>query len=110
MCRAVGVSLTWLLPCMVECCASCPDHLPLRLPTHAAKVGMYKLEAEADAMWSVVQKQANKPWSWLAMDATTRQIIAFPVGDRSRKRAKALWRESPAVYQEHAICHTDQYE
>jgi len=25
MCRAVGVSLTWLLHCMVECFACCPD-------------------------------------------------------------------------------------
>jgi IS1 family transposase len=26
-------------------------------------------------MWSFVQKKANKQWIWLAMDATTRQII-----------------------------------
>src|SRR6516165_5045672 len=26
ICRAVGVSLTWLLPCMVACFASCPAH------------------------------------------------------------------------------------
>jgi hypothetical protein len=26
MCRAVGVSLTWLLHCMVECFATCPEH------------------------------------------------------------------------------------
>ena len=50
---------------------------------------MYKLEAEADEMWSFVQKKANKQWIWLAMDATTRQIIAFHVGDRSRESAKA---------------------
>jgi insertion element IS1 protein InsB len=71
---------------------------------------MDKLEAEADEMWRFGQQKANKPWIWLAMDATTRQIIAFPVGDRSRASAKALWSESPAVYQEHAIFHTDQYE
>ena len=61
-------------------------------------------------MWSFVQKKANKQWLWLAMDATTRQIIAFHVGDRSRESAKALWGVIPAVYQEHAIFHTDQYE
>src|SRR5215813_12129453 len=71
---------------------------------------MYKLEAEANEMWSFVQKKANKQWIWLAMDATTRQIIAFHVDDRSRESAKALWSEIPAVYQEHAIFHTDQYE
>ena len=110
ICRAVSVSLTWLLHFMVEGFASCPEHLHLRLPTRPAKVWMYQLEAEADEMWSFVQKKANKQWIWLAMDATTRQIIAFHVGDWSRESAKALWSELPVVYQEHAIFHTDQYE
>jgi len=43
------------------------------------------------------------------MDATTRQIIAFHVGDRSHESAKALWAAIPAVYQKHATFHTDQY-
>ena len=110
ICRAVGVSLTWLLHFMVECFASCHDHLHLRLPARPAKVWMYKLEAEADEMWSFVQKKANKQWIWLAMDATTRQIIAFHVGDRSRESAKALWATISEVYQDHATFHTDQYE
>jgi len=71
---------------------------------------VYKLEAEADEMWSFVQKKANKQWIWLAMDATTRQIIAFHVGDRSRESAKALWATIPEVYQDQATFHTDQYE
>jgi insertion element IS1 protein InsB len=94
---------------MVECLASGPTHLPVRLPASPAKVRIYQLEAEADAMWSLVQKKANTQWIGLAMDATTRQIIAFHVGDRSRESAKALWGASPAVYQAHAILHTDQY-
>src|SRR5215475_5275022 len=87
ICRAVGVSLTWLLHFMVECLASCPDHLHVRLPTSPATVLIYQLEAEADEMWNFVQKKVNKQWIWLAMDATTRQIIAFHVGDRSRESA-----------------------
>ena len=82
----------------------------MRLPTSPTKVLLYKLEAEADEMWGFVQKKANKQWIWLAMDATTRQLIAFHVGDRSRESAKALWDKIPKVYQEHAIFHTDQYE
>jgi insertion element IS1 protein InsB len=31
---------------------------------------------------------ANKQWIWIAMDAKMRQVIAFHVGDRSRKSAK----------------------
>ena len=108
MCRAVGVSLPWLLHCMVECFATCPAHLHARLPASPAKVWVYKLEAEADEMWSFVQKKANKQWIWLAMDATTRQIMAFHVGDRSRASAQALWAALPEVYQDHATFHTDQ--
>jgi len=40
-----------------------------------------RLEVEADEMASFVQKKANKQWLWIAMDATTRQVIAFHVGD-----------------------------
>ena len=43
------------------------------------------------------------------MDAKSRQIIAFHVGDRSRDSAQALWASIPAVYQHHAKFHTDQY-
>ena len=49
---------------------------------------MSRLEAEADETWSFVQKKANKQWIWIAMDATTRQIIAFHVGYRSGMRGK----------------------
>ena len=48
-----------------------PHHLYVRLPASSAKVLIYKLEAEADEMWSLMQKKANKQWIWPAMDATT---------------------------------------
>jgi insertion element IS1 protein InsB len=110
ICRAVGVSLTWLLHFMVECFAACPDHLHVQPPTRPTDVVLRRLEAEADELWSFVQKKANKQWLWLAMDARTRQIIAFHVGDRSRDSAKALWTKIPLVYREQARFHTDQYD
>jgi insertion element IS1 protein InsB len=110
ICRAVGVSLTWLLHFMVECFAACPDHLHVRLQSSPSDVVLLRLEAEADEMWSFVQKKANRQWIWIAMDATTRQIIAFHVGDRSRASAKELWAKIPLVYREQATFHTDQYE
>jgi insertion element IS1 protein InsB len=90
ICRAVGVSLTWLLHFMVECFATCPDHLYVRLPNRPTDVVLLRLEAEADEMWSFVQPKANKQWIWIAMDAKTRQVIAFHVGDRRRDSAKEL--------------------
>ena len=110
ICRAVGVSLTWLLHFMVERFAACPDHLHVQLPVSPTDVVIRQLEAEADEMWSFVQKKANKQWIWIAMDAKTRQIIAFHVGDRSRDSAKQLWAKIPLVYREQATFHTDQYE
>jgi insertion element IS1 protein InsB len=109
ICRTVGVSLTWLVHFMVECFTACPHDLHVPLPAHSTAVLLSRLEAEADAMWSFVQKKANKQWMWIAMDATTRQIIAFHVGDRSDKSGQALWANIPLVYREQGMFHTDQY-
>jgi len=68
-----------------------------------------RLEVEADAMASFVQKKANTQWIWLAMDAKTRQIIAFHVGDRSRKSVKKLWAMIPQAYRQPATFYTDHY-
>jgi insertion element IS1 protein InsB len=95
---------------MVERFAACPAHVHVQLPVSPTAVVIRRLEAEADELWSCVGKQANQPWLWLAMDAKTRQVIAFHVGDRSRETAKELWAKMPLVYREPARCHTDQYE
>jgi insertion element IS1 protein InsB len=110
ICRAVGISLTWLLHFMVEYFAACPDDLHVRVPRHPTDVVMRRLEAEADEMWSFVQKKAYKQWLWIAMDAKTRQIIAFHIGNRSRESAKELWANIPLAYREQAMFHTDQYD
>jgi insertion element IS1 protein InsB len=110
ICRAVGVSLTWLLHFMVECFTACPEDLHIQRPAQPTAVLLSRLEAEADEMWSFVQKKTNKQWIWIAMDAKTRQIIAFHVGDRSGESGKALWAHIPTVYREQATFHTDQYE
>jgi IS1 family transposase len=94
---------------MVECFTACPDAFHVQLPAQPTTVLLSRLEAEADEMWSFVQKKANKQWIWIAMDALTRQIIAFQVGDRSGKSGKELWANIPTVYREQAMFHTDQY-
>jgi insertion element IS1 protein InsB len=110
ICRAVGVSLTWLLHFIVERFAACPDDLHVRLPQRPTDVVLRRLEAEADEMWSFVQKKANKPWVWIAMDAPSRQVMAFHVGGRSRDSAQELWAKIPLVYREQATFYTDQYD
>jgi insertion element IS1 protein InsB len=42
------------------------------------------------------------------MDATSRQVMAFHVGDRSRRSATRLWATMPMAYRQDATCYTDQ--
>ena len=107
--RTMGVSLTWLSHFMVACFTARPDHLQAQLPTPPTAVLLSRLEAEADEMWSFVQKKAHTQWLWIAMEAIARQSIALHVGERSRAGGKALWTNSPQVYRAQATCHTDHY-
>jgi insertion element IS1 protein InsB len=110
ICRAVGVGLKWLLGFLVDCVDALPNHLHVVQPvTCHGKVMMRCLEVEVDEMSSFVQKKAHKQWIWIAMDATSRQVIAFHVGDRSRHSAKRLWAKIPHAYRQHATYYTDQY-
>lgn len=68
-CRAVGVRLPWLLHLRVERLAACPEDCQSRLPRRPTAVGRRRLEAAADARWSGVKHKANKPGSWIALDA-----------------------------------------
>ena len=45
----------------------------------------------------------------MAMDAKTRQVIAFHVGDRGRESTQELWANIPVAYREQARFHTDTY-
>src|SRR3954465_5400897 len=82
ICRAVGVGLRWLLRFMVARFATAPEHLYVQPTAGTQKVILHRLEAEGDELWSFVGKKANRQWVWIAMDAVTRQILAFHVGDR----------------------------
>src|SRR5215831_21265117 len=103
ICRAVGVSMRWLMGFIAARFAALPDHLHVRPVAAPRDVLIGRLEVEADEMWSFVKKKANKQWVWIAMDKQTRQILAFHVGDRSRESAQQLWANLPAVYREQAI-------
>ena len=109
ICRAVGVTLKWLLGFLVQCFEALPDHLHVQPVSCTHDVLMQRLEVEADEMASFVQKKTNKQWVRIAMDAKTRQIIAFHVGDRSHTSAEHLWAKIPQAYRQHATFYTDQY-
>jgi insertion element IS1 protein InsB len=109
ICRAVGVTLKGLLGFLVQCFGALPDHLHVQSVSCPRDVLIQRLEVEADELASFVQKKAHKQWVWIAMDATTRQVIAFHVGDRSHTSAEHLWAKIPQAYRQHATFYTDQY-
>jgi len=96
-CRAIGVSIRWLMDFMVARFAAVPDHLQVQPLAASREVRLGCLEVEADELWRFVQKKATPYWIWIARDKQTRQIIAFHVGDRSQESAKQLWANIPAV-------------
>ena len=98
ICCAVGVGLQWRLQCMVARSQAVPEHLYATPTGSAPTVILQRLEAELDALWSFVDKKANRQWVWIAMDAKTRQVLAFHVGDRRGQSAQALWEKIPAMY------------
>lgn len=65
---------------------------------------------QCDELWSFVGHKKNKYWIWLAMDASTREIVGAHVGDRSQAGAQALWDSLPSVYRQCAVCYTDFWD
>ncbi len=110
ICRAEGVSLRWLLAFMVDLYDKLPDDLNFEVKAFAEELMIYTLESEIDEMLSFVGKKQNKQWIWIAMDVSSRQIIAFHVGDRSRVSAQALWKLIPENLRRHATFYPDGWQ
>lgn len=64
ICRAVGVTMRWLMGFIVECYEAAPDHLNVQLPEQPYSVVLRRLDVEADEMQSFVGSKANKQWLW----------------------------------------------
>jgi insertion element IS1 protein InsB len=64
------------------------------------------LVLELDELWSFVVKKANERWVWIALCRTTRQVVAYAVGDRSKRTCLRLWQAIPSTYRQ-GQCFTD---
>lgn len=102
--RVTGVSLRWLQYYVNQKYYQVPKNVEVT----QKKPG--RLTIQIDEMWSYVWSKANKQWIWLAIDATTREIVGVYIGDRSGQSAKQLWRSLPPVYRQCAVCYTDFWE
>ena len=98
ICRAVGVSLRWLMDFMITRFKALPDHLHVQPVTSPRDVLMGRLDVEADESWSFVKQKANKQWLWIAMDAPggSRVCIALHKGRPSRLRGGHVRRPQDA--------------
>ncbi len=102
--RVTGVSSRWLQYYVNQKYYQVPKSVEV------TKKKPGQLIVQIDEMWSYVGSKAKKQWIWLAIDATTREIVGVYIGDRSSQSAKQLWRTLPPVYRQCAICYTDFWE
>ena len=86
------------------------DDLNYRARVETDKLLIGIIESEIDEMWSFLGNKKNKQWIWIAMDARSRQIIAFHVGDRSGESARKLWESIPKSYRDKATFYTDDWQ
>jgi IS1 family transposase len=61
---------------------------------------------ELDELWSFVLKKGCKRWVWLALCRSTRQVVAYYIGDRSEQSCRRLWERVPEVYRG-GYCYSD---
>ena len=102
--RATGVSDSWLQSHVNNEYALVPQVVT------AMPKAKGKLKVQMDELRSFVDNKGNKQWVWLAIDADTREVIGYHIGDRSRASAIALWQSIPAVYRQCAKVYTDYWE
>src|SRR5512138_895339 len=110
ICRVVGVGLDWLLTFLVSLYEELPEHLNVSLEQVDNHVLIQRLEVEADELLSFVKNKKNKQWLWRAMDVKTKPVIAFSVGDRSKRSTRNLGKAIPDMYKQNALFYPDQYE
>jgi IS1 family transposase len=64
---------------------------------------------ELDELWSFVLKKARKRWVWLALCRTTRQVVAYAIGNRGEATCRRLWESTPETYRG-GCCYSDFWE
>jgi len=99
--RATGVSSRWLQYYVNKKLGAVKRELKVK----SKKRG--KLTIQCDEMWSFVGNKDNKQWIWLAIDASTKEIVGVYIGKRDQAGAQGLWDSLPAVYRQCAVSYTD---
>jgi transposase-like protein len=93
ICRIFDVSMTWLLDFIEETYKSLPEDLNADVVYENEEFAIAVLSA--DELWSFVGNKRNEQWLWLMMHMPSRQIVAFHIGDRSKRSGAALMAKLP---------------
>jgi insertion element IS1 protein InsB len=109
ICRAIKISLSWLMKYMVRLYDRQPDGLNYRMP-EKAEIDLQLIDCELDELWSFVHRKKNKQWVWIAQCRTTRQVIAFQVGGRGRADAEKLWDKIPERLKKEGFFYSDDWD
>ncbi|MGK0174097.1 MAG: insertion element IS1 protein InsB [Ulvibacter sp.] len=109
ICRVLKISLSWLIAYIKRLYKKQPEDLNYRLP-EKAEVQLQLIDSELDEMWSFVKCKSNKKWIWIAQCRTTRQVIAFRIGGRSRIDAQKLWDKIPPLVQQKGFFYSDDWD
>jgi transposase-like protein len=94
ICRIFDVSMTWLLEFMEKTFQQLPEDLNASVIAQNDEFEVFIIEC--DEMWGFVGSKENDQWLWLAMHSSTRQILAFHVGKRTKASGEALMAKLPA--------------
>jgi len=61
-------------------------------------------------MWTFVGRKKRKVWLWLAVERTSRRIVAWVTGHRDAATARRLWQALPRRYRRRCGYFTDEWK
>lgn len=95
ICRIFDVSLTWLQAFAHSLWTLLPKRpgLTKQMIRQIKKMQFFGLQA--DEMWSFVGRKTCKRWIWIVFDPIHRVVVAYHIGDRSDRSARALYEKIP---------------
>jgi insertion element IS1 protein InsB len=111
ICRACGVSMSWLMQLLGKLYESQPADLNVKIEQQKqasqGRTYLKMMKVEVDEMWTFVKQKANKQWLWLAQHTASGQIIAFHVGSRGEESARQLWQNMPQGIKGSCLVYSD---
>jgi insertion element IS1 protein InsB len=109
ICRVLEIRPHRLYGYLEELYGEVPEDLWAQVPFDT-ELELRVYECESDELWSFVGLRANKQWVWVALDRSSRQIVAVNVGNRGLEGALGLWQTLDERYRRQATFYTDDWQ